>query len=120
MPGRELYTRDEEGAKFDATAMELSDDISFLILSIETLLFTRKKEVLGAPGLGVNLEDLLFTLNSNNSEIKSALVTQIFSYCPLALTYSVEVDIQFFRGEYRDVAVLDIIVDGRKAISAVL
>ena len=118
--GKEIYTRDEGARKYDSTMLEVSDQVSFLILSIENLLFTRKKEVLGFPNMGINLEDMLFSLNANNSDIKSAVAIQIYGYCPLAALYKVEVDVKFFNGTNRDICVIDIFVDGRKSISAVL
>ena len=55
---RDMYSRDIESTNYNDQTLEVSDTLSQLILKIENCLFTRKGEVLGAPGMGANLNDL--------------------------------------------------------------
>jgi len=116
----DLYSRNVDVAKYQTDVLEISDEVSHLVLQIENLLFTRKKEVLGMQDYGIDLEDLLFTLQSNEGEIRSAIVSQINDYCPLSSGYVVDVNVSFLRGQIRDIAIVDITVDNRKALSIML
>ena len=83
---------------YNATQLQNNGEIEQLITQIETILFTRKTEVLGTPEFGCNLEDLVYSLNQNEFNIKQEIQNQITSYCPLATKYSVRFDVQFFNG----------------------
>ena len=54
---RDIYSRDAEAPKYNDATLEVSDSLSQLIIKIENCLFTRKGEVLGAPGIGCNLDE---------------------------------------------------------------
>ena len=58
---RDMYSRDIESTNYNDQTLEVSDTLSQLILKIENCLFTRKGDVLGAPGMGANLNDLIFS-----------------------------------------------------------
>ena len=120
MPNPDFYTRNEDQTRYANDVLDISDEISILLEQIENILFTRKTQVLGQKDFGVNLEDLLFTLNRNDGEIKSALLNQIYSYCPLALKYKVDVAILFQATSERDIAYIDIILNGKKAIGVII
>ena len=64
---KEIYSRDAEAPKFNSNTIEVTDELSQLILKIENVLFTRKGDVLGAPDIGCNLDDLIFSLVFNFS-----------------------------------------------------
>ena len=57
---RDIYSRDVESPKYNDQTLEVSDALSQLIIKIENCLFTRKGDVLGSPGMGANLNDLIF------------------------------------------------------------
>ena len=40
---KEIYSRDAEAPKFNANTIEVTDELSQLILKIENVLFTRKR-----------------------------------------------------------------------------
>lgn len=117
---RDIYTRDDTAPKYQSNVVEVSDEISFLVLQIENVLFTRKREVLGMESMGANLEDLLFTINANEGQIKQTILNQIFGYCPLATNYNVMIDVKFSKTLTRDIALIDIIIDGTKVLSVLL
>ena len=68
---RDIYSRDAEAPKFNDATLEVSDALSQLIIKIENVLFTRKGEVLGSPGIGCNLDELIFSLVLNENTIQN-------------------------------------------------
>ena len=113
----DFYTRNDNTQYYMSDILEISDELSELVLQIETCLFTRKQQVLGQHDFGINLEDLVFTLRKNESEIKNKVLNQIYSYCPLAPKYKVNVNIVFLSTEFRDVGYIDIIITDTKVMA---
>jgi phage baseplate assembly protein W len=58
----DIYSRGVDENKFSPNIVEVTDELSQLILKIENILFTRKGDVLGVPDFGCNLDDLVFSL----------------------------------------------------------
>jgi hypothetical protein len=117
---REIYTRNEESPNFFSNILEISDEISFVILQIENILFTKKNEVLGNHEFGIDLEEMIFSLNLNEIIIKNKIIDAILDYCPEAEKYNVEVDVTFYQTDSIDVAIIDIIIDGRIVLSNII
>jgi hypothetical protein len=116
---KDIYSRDIESPKYDPTVLEVSDDVSQLILKIENVLFTRKGDVLGAPGMGCNLDDLIFSLILNESYIENIINTQIQVYClNNKQIYSIDTRVNFFSTPDRNGALVDIFVNERRVIGA--
>jgi phage baseplate assembly protein W len=113
----ELYIKSFGDPNYNAEDIVIENEVEMLMSQIEVILFTNKGEVLGNPDLGCNLEDLLYTFNFNNHKIKTLIQDQIAIYCPLSRKYPVEVDVVFQRGEVRDVAYIDILVNNKYLIS---
>jgi len=109
----ELYIKTVGDPNFDQTKVHSSSEIAQLITQIETVFFTNKGEVLANPNFGCNLEDLVYSLNYNNLQIKSTIDEQIGLYCPLAKKYKVSAEVSFVRGTVRDIAYVDITIDSR-------
>jgi hypothetical protein len=107
----EFYTRSENETQYINDVLEISDELSILITQIETCLFTQKQDVIGQQDFGVNLEDLIFTFKKNEAEIKSVLLNQIYTYCPLAGKYNVDISVIFQKTPERDVGYIDVIVN---------
>ncbi len=117
---RDFYTRDDTAPKYQSDIMELSDTVSLLIIQIENILFTKRREVIGFPGMGVNLEELLFTFNVNENELIAKVSSNIINYCPLSRIHPVDVRAYFLRGTEKDIALIDIIIEGKKSLSILL
>ena len=108
----DIYNRIEGDPGFVKDSVEVNDTVIILLQQIEMLLFTRQGEILGAEKAGINIEDLIYTLNANEGSIKNNIVNQIESYCPLARKHTVNVQVNFYKGTERDIGVIDILVDG--------
>ena len=116
---RDIYSRDVQDPKYNDNTLEVSDSISQLILKIENVLFTRTGDVLGAPSMGCNLEDLLFSFVNNESTIQNKINSQIAAYClPDLAGYTIDTQVTFFSTDERDGAFVDIFVDEQRVIGA--
>jgi phage baseplate assembly protein W len=109
----ELYIKTIGDPNFDPTKVHSTSEIAQLITQIETILFTNKREVLGNHTFGCNLEDLVYSLNYNNLQIKQVIDQQIDIHCPLAKKYKVSAEINFVKGTVRDIAYIDITIDSK-------
>jgi hypothetical protein len=116
----DLYSRNPTFKKYQDNLLEVTDEISLLVTQIENLFATSKKSVMGSLDMGMDLLDMLFTLNLTETEIISNISEQIYNYCPLAMEHDVDVQVQFFKGNAKDVAVIDIYINNSKAISVLL
>jgi hypothetical protein len=116
---KDIYSRDIEAPKYNPTTLEVSDDISQLILKIENVLFTRRGDVLGAPNMGCNLDDLIFSLVLNESYIENVINTQIQTYClNNRQIYSINTKVSFFALAETNGALVDIFVNEQRVIGA--
>ena len=113
---RELYTRGPSDPLYYPGILEQSDEIETLLGQIRMIMFTKQGDVLGSYTFGYNLEDNLFLFDTPQGQLQSALRESIYTYCPDASTYNVEVQIQFFKGSVRDVCLIDITIDGEKRL----
>jgi hypothetical protein len=115
----DIYSRDAAEYKFNPDQLEVSDELSQLLLQIECLLFTNKNEVLGSDQFGASLEEEIFTTNFSAGQLESKIANQISTYCPLAQKFNVGVNVQFYQlnDGAADGALLDITVDSKKFIS---
>jgi len=116
----DFYTRYEDESRYINDVLEISDELSMLITQIETCLFTQKGDVIGQNDFGINLEDLIFTFKKNGAEIKSTILTQIYTYCPLAPKYSVDVSVIFKATSLRDIGFIEVIMNDQRSFSIVI
>lgn len=112
----ELYIKYEGDPNYDENQVQTNSEIEMLITQIQTILFTNSREVMGSENFGCNLETLIYDLNANEHNIVSTITDQINNYCPLANRYNVGVDVSFIKGEVRDIAFIDIMIDSKYAI----
>ena len=116
---RDIYSRDAEAPKYNDATLEVSDSLSQLIIKIENCLFTRKGEVLGAPGIGCNLDELIFSLVLNENTIQNNINSQITAYClPDFAGFDVNTKVSFFSTLERDGCLVDIFVNEQRVIGA--
>jgi hypothetical protein len=107
----EFYVKNIGDPKYQSDKLQQDNEISMLLTQIETILFTRRGDVLGEPEFGTNLEDYVYELQYNNYQIKNIVSKQISSYIPLASKYNVAVEVDFIEDSIKHVMFLDITVD---------
>ncbi len=117
---RELYTRDPSDPKYDSTILEHSNEIETLLGEIKMILYTKQGDILGSYNFGYNLEDQLFLFDLNEVAMKTSIKDAIYQYCPDAAKYNVEVEVEFYKGDVRDAALIDIIINDEKMLGIVI
>ena len=116
----EFYISSINDPNFDPAKLQSVDEIAQLLTQLEVVLFTRKGEVLGIPNLGCNLEDLIFELNYNSSQIQNEIATQLSLFVPLADKYKVVTTVDFLSGPDRDAIFIDLVIDNQYQIQVVI
>ena len=109
----DFYVRVKGDPNYDATKVHSESELSQLIGQIETMLFTNRGEVLGSPEFGANLEDLIYSLGYNESQIQAIIDEQMKRFIPLATKYDVQTQVAFYRGNVRDIAQINIEIDSK-------
>ncbi len=115
----DIYSRDDLVSKYNPNQLEVSDDISLLILQIENILFTNKNEVLGSNDFGASLESEILRTSFSSGQIESRISNLIATYCPLATKFNVGVNVQFYElnNDSAYGALMDVTVNDKKIIS---
>jgi phage baseplate assembly protein W len=116
----EFYIKSKNEPNFDPTKLQSESEIAQLIAQLEVIMFTRRGEVMGAPDLGCNLEDLVYELNYNISQIENEINNQIMNYVPLARKFAVEVTVEFASGVERDAVFVDILIDSQYLLQVLI
>ena len=118
---RDMYSRDIEAPNYNSATLEVSDTLSQLILKIENCLFTAKGDVLGAPGMGANLDELIFSLVLSESTIQDKINNQISAYClPNTVGgFSIDTSVRFFSTLERNGCFVDISVNEQRVLGAI-
>ena len=116
----DFYLKIQGDPSFEPRLLEIDDDLEILLNQIEMILFTRQGDVLGDEVFGSNIEDLIYSTRASAGLIETAIYNQISRYCPLARKYTTEVDVRFFEGAERDIAVVDVVVNGERKTGLVL
>lgn len=109
----DFYVRVKGDPNYDATKVHSESELAQLIGQIETMLFTNKGDVLGSPGFGANLEDLIYSLGYNEGQIQYVIEDQMNTYIPLAIKYNVQTKVEFYKGVVRDIAQINIEIDSK-------
>jgi len=109
----EFYVKNIGEPNYKSDVMQQDSELSMLLTQIQTMLFTRKGEVLGQPNFGANLEDYVYELRYNDYQLKTVIDNQITEFIPLASKYNVSVGIEVVDDVTNHVVFLDITVDSR-------
>jgi hypothetical protein len=116
---KDLYIINQNEPGYDAFKIEERDSVRILLQKIKMIMFTRKGEILGEPQFGISLEDLLFELGFSSNELRKAFDQQLAAYVPEAASFDLKLNVNFVPGTARDVAYIDIYVNGTKAFGLV-
>jgi hypothetical protein len=116
----EIYNRTADDPNFSPGQIEIQDQLMEFIQQIEMIMFTRRRDVIGHKMFGANLEDIIFSLNATNGEIETIVRQQIGQHCPLAGKIPYTVTCKFMKGQIRDLAVVDIVIDNTYVLGIVL
>jgi hypothetical protein len=113
----EIYNRDPGDYGYKRDVLETTDPIEICIGQIKMLLLTNKGEVLGDPGFGIGLDDLVFNLELSETSVQKEIDFQIQTYCTLFYDLGGYFKIEFFQGTLRDIANLYFFIPGYSNLS---
>ena len=108
----EIYNRDPGDYGYKRDILETTDPIEICIGQLKMLLLTNKGEVLGDPGFGIGLDDLVFNLELSETSIQKEINFQIQTYCTLFYDLGGYFKLEFFQGTLRDIANLYFFIPG--------
>ena len=79
------------------------------------ILGTNKGEVLGEPGFGANMDDMLFSFDFEPSAFSRALIAQVNMYSELSRDFDIKFGVKrvTLNRSGGDAGLVDIIVNGR-------
>jgi hypothetical protein len=104
---REIYNRDPLDPSYNPYQIETTDPVEICIGQLKMMLLTNKGEVLGDTKFGLNLEELIFSLNLSESSIRNELSLFLKTYIPLFGKLGGSYDLKFYVGTERDIATID-------------
>ena len=109
----EFYIKKYGDPKFDNSQMEVDDEITELLIQLETLLFTTKGSVLGDPDFGLNLDDYVYSFRYNDTMLVRVIRDDINQFVPLSKKYSVDVTVDFTDEVDRHLVFISIVIDAK-------
>jgi hypothetical protein len=109
----EFYVKDIGEPNYKGDKLQQDAELSMLLTQIETILFTRKGEVLGDLDFGANLEDYVYEFKYNDYMIKRALEAQLKAYAPLSRKYPIDIQVDYADETDRHALFLDITIDAK-------
>ena len=113
----EIYNRDPGDYGYKKDILETTDPIEICIGQLKMLLLTNKGEVLGDPGFGIGLDDLVFNLELSEVSIQKEINFQIQTYCTLFYDLGGYFKLEFFQGTLRDIANIYFFIPGYSNLS---
>ena len=116
----DFYFRETDMGVFGEKFLEVESDLDLLITQIQMILETPRGSVYNQPKFGNSLSRYLHEFNADGNEIKTHILGQIQEYCPLYKEFPVDVVVNFFRGEIKDLAVVDITIDSRQVLGVIV
>jgi hypothetical protein len=117
---KEIYCRNADDPGYQYTQLETRNALEALLTKIRMIIFTNKGDVLGNYDLGLDLERMLFQLNFNSNDVVREFNAQIGIYIPEAINYNINIEVNFVPGTVRDIAYIDIYIDGTKYLGVIV
>lgn len=118
---RDFYMRTEDDPRFREDQLEVYDSIEACINQVKMTLLTRKGEVLGEPGFGLEVDRYLFDLELNPQELTDDAYFKVDEYVTEAKKRGIKLEPNYTLDEKgRKIYALKIEIDGRTTPYAVL
>lgn len=118
--GTDIYIRRARVSANNKEVPENEDMLELFLQQIEMILSTKRTQVLGAVGYGINLQYFLHDFNVNKTQINDLIREQISRYCSLSAIFSYKVFVDFFEGETSDILIVDIIVEDENIVRVIV
>lgn len=111
----DLYTRSIEDPNY-IPIFEHSNPIEAIVTKIKMILGTTPGSVLGNPGFGVGVEDLVFQTKINKFDLENKIKSQINEYLSESSSYQIEPKVSFGKADGYDYCLIDIYINDNKTI----
>jgi hypothetical protein len=103
----EIYNRDPSDFNYKSDIVEITQPVEICLGQLKMFLLTNKGDVLGDPKFGLNLEDLVFSLELSEKTLRDEIEQGLRFYVPLFAQLGGYFDLKFYQGTERDIALLD-------------
>jgi len=117
---KEIYCRPSDDPNANEFILEHSNVYETLLGKLRLILMTERGSVLGDPFFGSSLETFIFETRVPASEIENDIKTQIATYISEASLFDIKVKVSLQKGVTNDTGVVDIIVNGSKALGIIV
>jgi hypothetical protein len=108
----EIYNKDPEDFNYKENILEITNPTDICVGQLKMMLVTNRGEVLGDPKFGLNLEDLVFSLDLSESSLRERINEHLRIYVPLFAQLNGYFEVKFYQGTQRDIAYLDFYLPG--------
>lgn len=114
---KEIYIRPKSDPMYTPGIIEYSNEIEAVISQIKMILGTKNGEVLGEYNFGLDLDYLVFNTRASAVKVRKDILDAISVYVKNKQNVDIDVEVNFGdSGEGYDYAVIDVILNGQKAI----
>ena len=114
---KEIYIRSHRDPNFEPGIVDFENEMESVITQIRVVLGTKPGDVLGNQNFGIDLDYLVFNTVKNVQDVKKQIKEQLDLYVIPGKNITIDVDINFGNsGKGYDYALVDIILNGRKAL----
>jgi hypothetical protein len=103
----EIYNRDPSDFNYKSDIVEITQPVEICLGQLKMFLLTNKGDVLGDPKFGLNLEDLVFSLELSEKTLRDEIEQGLRFYVHLFAQLGGYFDLKFYQGTERDIALLD-------------
>jgi len=104
----------------NSTDDDLTDLLYVYIQEILMVLNTDKTEVLGCPTMTVNLEELVYDINLDESAIQKLILDKLSQYTSLYDNFDTQINVKFAKGTERDVCLIDFSINSEANFSLMI
>ena len=116
----DIYNRNTKDPNYTENQLELDDTLELFKQQIESCLFTPKTSVMGTPDFGASLDEFVWSFMSSAEDLQYVVIQQISTYCSLSRNFPYTVDAQFYAGNVRDIAVINIEIDNTDRFNVIV
>lgn len=111
----EIYVKNlEDDTDYDASVLEISDEIDIYMNQIRNIFSAEEGQIMGATDMGLGLGNYVFESKISAERLREIIVAQIQRYSSYYSKYNTQIDVKFAKGTIRDMAVIDITVANKR------
>ena len=120
---REIYCRMPSDKNYIRGKIEIHDQIEYILQQIRVCLGTNPGDVLGAEDFGIDLNQYVFSMSFNQTEVKNKISELINQYVDYDRTkYVIDIDVNYGHDRYNacDYAVINISINQQKMLGVLV